>query len=66
MAVGLGVNQVLLRLPFRLLVLLLVWFHGLTGNVCNEIRGFVCHPYDVHRYSEIILEVTFIAQIPLQ
>lgn len=40
MAVGLGVNQFLLRLPpFRLLVLLLAWFHGLTGKVCNEIRG---------------------------
>lgn len=25
--------------PFRLLVLLLAWFHGLTGKVCNEIRG---------------------------
>lgn len=39
MAVGLGVNQFLLRLPFCLLVLLLAWFHGLTGKVCNEIRG---------------------------
>lgn len=49
-----GVNQGLLNLTFYLLVLLLTWFYGLTGNVCKENN-------DVHMYSEIILEVTFMA-----
>lgn len=60
--VGLGVSQVLLRLTFHLLVLWLMWCHGShRRGLQRNRRGFVCRPYDIRVYSEIIPEVKVMA-----
>lgn len=61
MVVGLGMSQVLPRLTFRLLLLLLMWVHGLTGKVCKETIEVSFVVLMMYICTQIILEVMFMA-----
>lgn len=64
--VGLGESQALSDSPSTCSFCVNVVPQTHREGLQRSHRGFVCHPYDARVYLEMILEVTFMAQMLLQ